>query len=73
MGRVEGLSRESSHHLYASSAAIADEQGSNIANLLYYDTQNQQTICDNVSQWEGWNENGAIGLGWPLLQWQVEW
>lgn len=54
------------------SAAIADEQGSNIANLLYYDTQNQQTICDNVSQWEGWNENGAIGLGWPLLQWQVE-
>ena len=41
-------------------------------NALYYDGTNQQEICNTVSQWEGWNENGTIGLGWPLLQWQVE-
>ena len=53
-------------------AAIAYEQGSNIASLLFFGVQNQAEICDIVSGWEGWNEDGTIGLGWPLLEWQVQ-
>ena len=41
-------------------------------NALFYNGTNQEEICNTVSQWEGWNENGTIGSGWPLLQWQVE-
>ena len=53
-------------------AAFGDTFGANIQNVLYYGVQNQEEICDIVSQWEGWNENGTIGLGWPLLEWQVQ-
>ena len=53
-------------------AAIADEQGCSTQNFLFYGVQNQQEICDIANKWEGWNEDGTIGMGWPLLQWQVE-
>ncbi|MBO4550607.1 MAG: dockerin type I repeat-containing protein, partial [Bacteroidaceae bacterium] len=52
--------------------AIADEQGCTAQNFLFYDGTNQQAICSTVSLWEGWNQNGTIGLGWPLLDWQVQ-
>lgn len=38
----------------------------------FYDGINQQEICSTVSKWEGWNSNGTIGNGWPILNWQVE-
>ncbi|MBQ7461832.1 MAG: dockerin type I repeat-containing protein [Bacteroidaceae bacterium] len=41
-------------------------------NALFYNGTNQEEICNTVSQWDGWNENGTVGNGWPLLQWQVE-
>ena len=41
-------------------------------NALFYNGTNQEEICNTVSKWEGWNENGTVGCGWPLLQWQVE-
>lgn len=53
-------------------AAIADDQGCSTQNFLYYGIQNQQEICDIAYKWEGWNSNGTIGNGWPLLEWQVE-
>lgn len=53
-------------------AAFGDEFGASTDNVLYFGVQNQEEICDIVSQWEGWNENGAIGNGWPLLEWQVQ-
>ncbi|MBO4549339.1 MAG: dockerin type I repeat-containing protein, partial [Bacteroidaceae bacterium] len=53
-------------------AAFGDEFGASTQNVLYYGVQNQEEICDIVSQWQGWNEDGTIGNGWPLLQWQVE-
>ena len=53
-------------------AAIADEQESSVQDFLFFDGENQDEICQTVSQWEGWNENGQVGQGWPLLQWQVE-
>ena len=53
-------------------AAFGDEAGCSTENLLYYGMQNQAEICDIVSQWQGWNENGSIGQGWPLLEWQVQ-
>ena len=43
-----------------------------LIDVLFYDGTNQQEICSAVSTWEGWNENGTIGNGWPLLQWQVQ-
>ena len=52
--------------------AFGDEFGCSTDNVLYFGVQNQAEICDIVSQWEGWNENGAIGNGWPLLEWQVQ-
>ena len=53
-------------------AAFGDDFGCSTENFLYYGTQNQSEICDIVYKWEGWYEDGTIGLGWPLLQWQVE-
>ena len=53
-------------------AAFDDEQGCSTQNFLFYGIQNQQEICDIASTWEGWNADGTIGMGWPLLQWQVE-
>ncbi|MBQ9170374.1 MAG: hypothetical protein IJ148_06070 [Bacteroidaceae bacterium] len=53
-------------------AAIADDQGSNVESLLFYGVQNQEEISNIASQWDAWHENGTIGLGWPLLKWQVE-
>ena len=53
-------------------AAFGDENGTSTQNFLYYGIQNQEEICDIASKWQGWHENGAIGNGWPLLQWQVE-
>ena len=53
-------------------AAIADEQGCNTQSFLFFDGTNQETICNTVSLWEGWNSNGTVGLGWPLLEWQVQ-
>ena len=53
-------------------AAIADNEGCNIESLLYFGVQNQEEICDIVSGWDAWHEDGTVGLGWPLLQWQVE-
>ena len=46
--------------------------GSSTQNVLYFGVQNQEEICDIASQWQGWNENGSIGNGWPLLEWQVQ-
>ena len=43
-----------------------------LIDVLFYDGTNQQEICDTANKWDGWNENGTIGNGWPLLQWQVE-
>ena len=43
-----------------------------LIDVLFYDGTNQQEICDIANKWDGWNENGTIGNGWPLLQWQVE-
>ena len=43
-----------------------------LTDVLFYDGTNQQEICQKASQWEGWHEDGTIGYGWPLLQWQVE-
>ena len=53
-------------------AAIADDQGSSVESLLFYGVQNQEEISNIASQWDAWHENGSIGLGWPLLKWQVE-
>lgn len=53
-------------------AAFGEMNGTNTQNFLFYGIQNQAEICDIASNWEGWNENGTIGNGWPLLQWQVE-
>ena len=53
-------------------AAFGDLNGSNTQNVLYFGVQNQEEICDIASQWQGWNENGSIGNGWPLLEWQVQ-
>jgi hypothetical protein len=53
-------------------AAIADDQGCSTQNFLYYGIQTQEEICDIVYKWEGWHEDGTIGLGWPLLEWQVQ-
>ncbi len=52
--------------------AIADTQGCSTQNFLFYGIQNQAEISDIAWKWEGWHEDGTIGLGWPLLQWQVE-
>ncbi|MBO7067581.1 MAG: hypothetical protein J6W52_02725 [Bacteroidaceae bacterium] len=52
--------------------AIADEQGYSTQNFLYYGIQNQEEICNVANKWEGWNSNGTIGNGWPILNWQVE-
>lgn len=41
-------------------------------NYPFYDGSNQQEICSTVSKWEGWNSNGTIGNGWPILNWQAE-
>ena len=43
-----------------------------LIDVLFYDGTNQEEICDIANKWEGWNENGTIGNGWPLLQWQVQ-
>jgi hypothetical protein len=53
-------------------AGIADNQGCSTQNFLFYGIQNQQEICDIAYKWEGWNEDGTIGMGWPLLDWQVQ-
>ena len=53
-------------------AAFGDENGTSTQNFLYFGVQNQEEICDIASKWQGWHENGVIGNGWPLLQWQVE-
>ena len=53
-------------------AAIADAQGANVSSLLFYGIQNQAEIADIASQWTAWHEDGTVGLGWPLLQWQVD-
>ena len=53
-------------------AAIAEPQGCSTQNFLFFGIQNQAEICDIAKKWEGWNQNGTIGNGWPLLQWQVE-
>ena len=53
-------------------AAFGDENGTSTQNFLYFGIQNQEEICDIASKWQGWHENGVIGNGWPLLQWQVE-
>ena len=52
--------------------AIGDEQGCSTSNFLFFGVQNQAEISDIVWKWEGWHQDGTIGLGWPLLQWQVE-
>lgn len=31
----------------------------------------QNELCAIVSAWSGWHEDGTIGYGYPLLQWQV--
>lgn len=41
-------------------------------NVLFYDGNNQETICNTVSQWAAWSENGEIASGWPILKWQVD-
>ena len=41
-------------------------------NYPFYNGTNQQEICNTVSKWEGWNSDGTIGNGWPILNWQVE-
>ena len=48
--------------------------GGNILKISYpfYNGSNQQEICSTVSKWEGWNSNGTIGNGWPILNWQAE-
>ena len=53
-------------------AAFGDDFGASTDNVLYFGVQSQEEIADIVSQWQGWNPNGTIGNGWPLLQWQVE-
>ncbi len=53
-------------------AAIGEVHGYSSDNFLYYGIQNQEEICDIVCKWEGWNEDGTIGMGWPLLEWQVQ-
>jgi hypothetical protein len=52
--------------------AIADQQGCSTSNFLYFGIQSQAEISDIVWKWEGWHQDGTVGLGWPLLQWQVE-
>lgn len=48
--------------------------GGNILKIYYpfYNGTNQQDICNTVSKWDGWNSDGTIGNGWPILNWQVE-
>ena len=53
-------------------SAFGDDFGASTQNFLYYGIQNQEEICDIASKWQGWNEDGTVGNGWPLLQWQVE-
>ena len=53
-------------------SAFGDDGGCSTENFLYLGIQNQEEICDIASKWEGWNEDGTVGMGWPLLQWQVE-
>ena len=53
-------------------SAFGDEFGTSTQNLLYFGVQNQAEICDIANKWQGWHEDGTIGNGWPLLQWQVE-
>jgi hypothetical protein len=52
--------------------AFGDQNGTSTQNFLFYGIQNQAEICDIASKWEGWNEDGTIGNGWPLLEWQVQ-
>ena len=53
-------------------AAFGDEFGASTENFLFYGIQNQEEICSIASQWQGWYEDGSIGNGWPLLEWQVQ-
>jgi len=53
-------------------SAFGEDGGCSTQNFLFYGIQNQAEICDIAYKWEGWNENGTIGNGWPLLQWQVQ-
>lgn len=53
-------------------ALFGDEQGTLLKDVLYYDGTNQEALATTVSGWTGWHENGTIGCGFPLLQWQVE-
>lgn len=41
-------------------------------NVLYYDGQNREAIAQAVSAWAGWSTDGAVGNGYPLLEWQVK-
>ena len=53
-------------------AAFGDNDGCSTQNFLFFGIQNQAEICDIASKWQGWNENGTVGNGWPLLEWQVQ-
>ena len=35
------------------------------------DGHSQSELCSTVAAWEGWNNDGTIGNGYPILDWQV--
>ena len=77
IGTIEG------HYDFQSSYSAGKANGSQANSLIgggdilkinypFYNGTNQQDICNTVSKWEGWNADGTIGNGWPILNWQVE-
>lgn len=40
--------------------------------VLYADGTNHSALCQTVAAWDAWNNNGTIGNGYPILNWQVE-
>lgn len=40
--------------------------------ILYADGTNHAALCQTVAAWQAWNDNGTIGNGYPILNWQVQ-
>lgn len=56
-----------------SEAEAAVAAGSAVENnVLFFDGNNQSTLCTTVSAWAAWANDGQAGNGFPILKWQVE-
>ncbi len=53
-------------------SAIGEGESYSADNVLYLNEGNREEVCGTVSAWTGWNANGKIGNGYPVLDWQVK-